>query len=144
MSHNRHPNTYCPGALELFWLIAESPRGTSLFGEDEYGIWVAGAVRPDATEEQIRKLRASSISGDWRNIGGQLELVAALCVNQPGFPLAVVAHGRREALVAYGAQTMDRLKHPAEDEPVDLLKVAGPALARLARRDARERIAALN
>lgn len=84
-------------------------------GEDEYGIWVAGAIRPDATDDQIRKLTAASISGDWRQIGGQLELVAALAVNQPGFPLAVVAGGQ-QALVAAGATVMDRLKHPVMDE----------------------------
>ena len=32
-------------------------------GEDEYGIWLAGAVRPDATEEQIRTLTASAHLG---------------------------------------------------------------------------------
>ncbi len=56
-------------------------------GEDEHGIWVAGALRPDATEAQVRALRGSSLSGDWRRIGGALELVAALAVNVPGFPI---------------------------------------------------------
>ena len=110
-------------------------------GEDEYGIWVAGAIRPDATEEQIRKLTASAISGDWRNIGGQLELVHALCVNEPGFALAQVASGQRESLVAYGASVMEQLKRPREE--VDMVKLAAPAMRRLAQRDARERIARL-
>ena len=113
-------------------------------GDDEYGIWLAGAVRPDATEEQIRTAMSRPPSGDWREIAGQLELVAALCVPVPGFPLAVVAHGQQEALVAYGAQVMDALKHPpGEADPSELLKTAAPALKRLVRRDARERIAAL-
>ncbi len=56
-------------------------------GEDAYGIWVAGALRPTATEDQVRALRGSSLSGDWRRIGGALELVAALAVNVPGFPI---------------------------------------------------------
>jgi hypothetical protein len=89
-------------------------------GEDEHGIWVAGAIRPDAAPEQIRKLRAASISGDWRQLGGTLELVAALAVNQPGFPLAVVAGGHHEALVAAGGSVMARLKDPAvpaDDSP---------------------------
>ena len=81
-------------------------------GEDEYGIWIAGAIRPGATDEQIRKLTAASISGDWRAIGGQLELVAALAVNQPGFPLAVVAGGQIESLVAAGANVMEHLSTP--------------------------------
>lgn len=92
-------------------------------GEDEFGIWVAGAIRPDATEEQIRNLTASSLSGDWRMLGGQLELVAALAVNQPGFPLAVVAHGHVESLVAAGGSTMYAIKNnPTPDvEPGDVV-----------------------
>lgn len=90
-------------------------------GEDEYGIWVAGALRPDATDEQVRMLRGSSLSGDWRNIGGALELVSALAVNNPGFPQAVVASGHIESLVASGSNVMYRLGHPdvvAEEEHV--------------------------
>lgn len=56
-------------------------------GEDAYGIWVAGAVRPGTTPDQIRALRAAPLSGDWRTIGGNLELVGALAVNVPGFPV---------------------------------------------------------
>jgi len=116
-------------------------------GEDEYGIWVAGAMRPDASEEQIRALRASSISGDWRQLGGTLELVAALAVNQPGFPLAVVASGQHEALVAAGASVMHRVKHPApssapEAGDVALRAALGPLLGD-AKAKARERLAAL-
>lgn len=93
-------------------------------GEDEHGIWIAGALRPTATVEQVRALRGSSLSGDWRRIGGSLELVAALAVNVPGFPIprargqsaadalaaaaqpqaprAHVEHGDQLALVASG------------------------------------------
>lgn len=115
-------------------------------GEDEHGIWFAGAVRPDATDEQIRKLTAASISGDWREIGGSLELVAALAVNQPGFPLAVVASGHLESLVAAGVTVMDRLKHPFVPEPEPGDVVLRHALAPLlgdAKARARERIGAL-
>jgi hypothetical protein len=117
-------------------------------GEDSFGIWIAGAVRPDATDEQVRKLTASSLSGDWREIGGQLELVAALCVPMPGFPLAVieeafVAHGQLETVTAAGVNVMARLKYPAETTGVDLLKLAAPQLTRMVREDARERIGAL-
>lgn len=56
-------------------------------GEDSHGIWVAGAVRPGTTPDQIRALRAAPLSGDWRTIGGNLELVGALAVNVPGFPV---------------------------------------------------------
>ena len=72
-------------------------------GEDEHGIWVAGAARPDTDLDQ---LRAASLSGDWRRINGGLELVAALAVNVPGFPIprtrTTVAAGGQEALIASG------------------------------------------
>jgi len=87
-------------------------------GEDEYGIWFAGAVRPDVPETTVRKLRAAAISGDWRRIDGHLELVAALAVNVPGFPIprtevAVAASGQPEArfaLVAAGIVTEEELE----------------------------------
>jgi hypothetical protein len=75
-------------------------------GEDEHGIWFSGAMRSDLTEEQIRAFKASTLSGDWRQIGGEYELVAALAVNVPGFPiprLALAASGGRlTALIAAG------------------------------------------
>lgn len=73
-------------------------------GEDKYGIWVAGALRPDVTDSQVRSMRASSVSGDWRPINGKLELVAVCAVNCPGFPIprSRVAGGQPMALVAAG------------------------------------------
>lgn len=60
-------------------------------GEDAYGIWAAGAVRGSCTEEQRQALMASAPSGDWRSIGGSLELIAVLMVNAPGFPVPALA-----------------------------------------------------
>jgi hypothetical protein len=56
-------------------------------GEDEHGIWVAGALVPEADEAAVRVMRATPLSGDWRRIGGNLEMVAALHVNTAGFPI---------------------------------------------------------
>lgn len=56
-------------------------------GEDEHGIWFSGIPAPGATEEQIEQGLSAPLSGDWRSVGGNLELVAALAVNTPGFPL---------------------------------------------------------
>lgn len=60
-------------------------------GEDEHGIWVAGALSPGVTPLQVTVLDKYSLSGDWR--GG--ELVSALVVNTPGFPIpaALAASG---------------------------------------------------
>jgi hypothetical protein len=81
-------------------------------GEDAFGIWVSGALRPGTSPEQVRALRASAPSGDWRPIKGQLELVAVCQVNVPGFPIARarVASGAIMALVAAGASVLARMK----------------------------------
>lgn len=81
-------------------------------GEDEYGIWVAGALRPGVTAEQVRAIRASTPSGDWRPVRGKLELIAVCSVNVPGFPIAraMVASGHTTALVAAGAAELARLR----------------------------------
>lgn len=84
-------------------------------GEDEYGIWCAGSLRPGLEEMQIRALRASAPSGDWRPINGSLELVAICQVNVPGFPTAraMIASGKILALVAAGASYMALMKSQA-------------------------------
>jgi len=79
-------------------------------GHDSIGIWFSGHMRPTATEAQVYALTASgSVSGDWREIvrgSRQLELVAALVVNVPGFPIGrpavTAAAGGPVALVASG------------------------------------------
>lgn len=74
--------------------------------EDEWGIAFAGAMRPNLTDKQIREFRAAPLSGDWRRAHGNLELVAALAVNVPGFPIprpaGRVSDGQVKALVASG------------------------------------------
>lgn len=67
-------------------------------GEDEFGIWVSGALRPGVSPEQVRTLMASDVSGDWRRVGAGLELVAVLAVNVPGF--GKVRVGMSDGLVA--------------------------------------------
>jgi hypothetical protein len=80
-------------------------------GEDDHGIWVAGAVRPGTPETRIQELRAAPLSGDWRRIGGQLRLVAFLAVNRPGFPVprtkTFVSKSQQYSLVAAGVVTQD-------------------------------------
>jgi len=81
-------------------------------GEDNHGIWISGGLRPGVTDEQVRALRASAPSGDWRPINNSLELVAICQVNTPGFPVAraMVAGGELTALVAAGASEMYELQ----------------------------------
>lgn len=77
-------------------------------GEDEFGIWFSGVAAPGATPEQVAAGLSAPLSGDWRNVGGNLELVAALAVNTPGFPI-----------IASGATDYD-------DNPLALVASLGP------------------
>jgi hypothetical protein len=56
-------------------------------GEDDHGIWLAGALRADVTPPQRSELlSAGSVSGDWRGPDiDNLEMVAILAVNTAGF-----------------------------------------------------------
>lgn len=76
-------------------------------GEDDHGIWFAGAIRPDLEATKVRALRAAQISGDWRKHSGRLEFCAGLAVNVPGYPVvrprtALAASGDPTGLVAAG------------------------------------------
>lgn len=89
-------------------------------GEDEYGIWVAGWLLPWASDEQRAQFVSSPVSGDWRRIGGALELIAVCSVNTPGFPVP-----RTRARVGFrlGAQRtlqMALCQPVAGDVPADL------------------------
>jgi hypothetical protein len=103
-------------------------------GEDEYGIWISGAVRASATPDQIVALRGSALSGDWRTIRGHLELVAALAVNVPGFPIPRIglaaSGGKQSALVAAG------IAIPGLSEtPIELNTIVDGVLSAIGRRE---------
>jgi hypothetical protein len=98
-------------------------------GEDDHGIWVAGAVRPGTPEARVQELRAASLSGDWRRIGGQLRLVAFLAVNRPGFPVprtsAFVRHDAQVSLVAAGVVTQSMRRAVTTDgQRAAMLRIA--------------------
>jgi hypothetical protein len=71
-------------------------------GEDPHGIWVSGALTANMTPERVAELRRSPLSGDWREVNGNFELIAALAVNNPGFPVLHVHDGKDFSLVAAG------------------------------------------
>jgi hypothetical protein len=71
---------------------------------------------------QLRAIRGSVPSGDWRGIGTGSELIAVHQVNHPGYPAARFdRNGRPRAIVAAGALT-----------PAVLAARPDPAVARLA------------
>lgn len=60
------------------------------FGEDDHGIWFAGAAWPElAADREVAMLRASAVSGDWRFRPelGAIDLCGVQLVNNPGLPL---------------------------------------------------------
>lgn len=75
-------------------------------GEDKYGLWFSGAIRPGLSPLRLRTLRAAKLSGDWRRFGNGLRLIALLAVNVPGFPVPRVKtaarRGVQTTLVAAG------------------------------------------
>lgn len=56
-------------------------------GEDKHGIFVCGEINPAATASQLAAAETAPLSGDWRRRGAGLELIAALSVSVPGFPV---------------------------------------------------------
>lgn len=66
--------------------------------DGEYGIWVCGAMRSRLSLAQVREVMECPPSGDWRRFGRDLELVAALCVNVPGY------NTRRDLALAAGGE----------------------------------------
>ena len=81
--------------------------------EDEFGIAFSGALTPGVTEEQIYDLRRSPVSGDWRRVGGELEMIGVLSVNSPGFPtprFATDSAGRTALTAAPSVRPVDPTK----------------------------------
>lgn len=64
---------------------------TVRIGENRDGVWVAGALLPGVTAQQIAAAMACQLSGDWRphsDKPGKREMCGALLVPVPGFPKA--------------------------------------------------------
>lgn len=81
-------------------------------GEDGIGIWLAGSMLPDVSPELRTRFSLARVSGDWRQPkpGSGLELIAALSVPNPGFPVrqsAELLAADRMALAASGLVKAD-------------------------------------
>lgn len=72
-------------------------------GEDAHGIWFSGVPAPGVDPETFQQGMTAPLSGDWRDAGSGLDMIAAHSVNSPGFPIYSAAtgpDGRDVALVA--------------------------------------------
>jgi len=86
-------------------------------GEDEFGTWVAGALAPGLSADEIETIRRLPLSGDWRPRGSKHVLAAAHCVPVPGFSI--------KARVASGVGTFITVgPRPPKPEESDLALVA--------------------
>lgn len=125
-SMNANPQAAVSHYDNTGWAVADV-----VVGNDQHGIWVAGAVRPNADSSKVHELRASGrVSGDWRRIGGNLRLVGLLAVNVAGFlepsMRARVASGVLYSLVAAGsspvaAKTQDMSRKQALRIVMDMI-----------------------
>lgn len=91
----------CGHADPLPWVTGEIARehydnscslvATVAIGENDRGVWIAGALLHDVTAAQVARMLACQLSGDWRphrERPGMREFSGALLVPQPGFPMA--------------------------------------------------------
>lgn len=120
---------------------ADKVRAYVAAGEDRWGVWVHGSLRPDLTPAQVQAFRATPPSGDWRGVQGRLEMAAVHHVVSGGFPVARTASGHPVALIAAGAREMAILaahRRPVRD---DALAARLDAVEAWAGRQARARLA---
>jgi hypothetical protein len=117
-------------------------------GEDAHGVWIAGALEPHVTADQVSRMLACRLSGDWAphpDRPGWQDFVAALVVPVPGFPQARTAPSVRVAGGALVASAVPiRFAHARDDYAGPDL---GPVMERLARsigRDRRSRLEELH
>lgn len=102
-------------------------------GRDSYGDWVAGSLVAGLDPARVAELRRSPLSGDWRycqEVGG-LELIAALGVNSPGFPVTEVKNGVQVSMTAAGMIPAETVQDPhlfSADEQAEPVVPAEPVI----------------
>lgn len=104
MTDTVHPNKRMRASdAQAFYADTGCAAGDIVAYDLDHGIYVAGAMRSSATDEQVRILRASDWSPDWRKVQGRpgIECLAMLAVNNSGFkvPLTLVASAGGEVVM---------------------------------------------
>jgi hypothetical protein len=110
-------------------------------GENANGVWIAGALLPGVTAEQVTRMMACRLSGDWAphpERPGWMEFVAALLVPVPGFPMARSGPSVRiadGALVAAAVpvRLVDTAPAAEPEQPETQSADLAPTMERLAR-----------
>lgn len=83
--------------------------------EDKFGIFIAGVLTAGLDDMQVAEIRRSRLSGDWRNVEGNLELIAALAVNTPGFPVIRQENGSTFSMQGIGVVDFEGEVEVVED-----------------------------
>lgn len=105
------PHSFTASEAAAFYAATSAGKASVAIGEDAHGIWVAGALSAGVGEEGAQDLRQHPMSGDWRNLRGVgLEMIAALAVNVPGFPIP------EYALTADGSEPLSLISAGVVDE----------------------------
>ena len=88
---------------------------------------------PDADPVRRDQFISSPVSGDWRRIGGSLEMIAVCAVNTPGFPIprarVAFSNGAQRALVGtFGVQAVSGpMPAPMDERQHDRARPVGVA-----------------
>ena len=97
-------------------------------GEDQFGIWFSGVLKPGLTQAALVEATAAPLSGDWRLRGAQMEMIAAHSVVTPGFSIPRVAcgveNGEQISLVAAGVLPPRQVAEIPEKEFKAMIKAA--------------------
>lgn len=109
---------------------------TARVGENARGVWIAGSLIPGITADQVARMMACQLSGDWgphREKAGKRELAGALLVPRPGFP---TAHHSFTLQGGELAQTVTPVRfgvYAGVDEPVGMRAAADRIAASIGR-----------
>ena len=133
-----HPSPDDPRRADPRWAIQQYDNTCSIVarvrvGEDDHGVWVAGALLHGIEPEAVERMMACALSGDWQN--GRLN--AALLVPVEGFPTPVQGTMRVREGAVVASMTPVRF---APDTPSADLRPVLERLARSINRDSASRM----
>lgn len=109
---------------------------TARVGENARGVWIAGALIPGITADQVSRMMACQLSGDWgphREKHGKRELAGALLVPRPGFPTAHHSFTLQGGELARTVTPVRFGVYAGVDEPVGMQAAADRIAAQIGR-----------
>lgn len=109
---------------------------TARVGENARGVWIAGSLIPGISVEQVAKMMACQLSGDWgphREKPGKRELAGALLVPRPGFPTAHHSFTLQGGELARTVTPVRFGTYAGVDEPVGMKAAADRIAASIGR-----------